>query len=271
MPSGIRTWKKPSPLIATSSGLSVLLQVALRWMRSVATTRTPVPTCRPDGRRVCSRGLAADLAQVLVHQVLEHGAAALEAVGADVGQVVRDDVQLGLLGFQAGLGDLEGTHHGECSFGMGGSAVGQQLVGRLLVVVRGLHRLHLHLEAARAARSWRPWPRPALTLLPSTAPPATRHGRVGFGRRQAFAHAEQAVVAAHQVGGRRVDQLQAADLGHAGWRIARAARRDGAVGRDRARVEPGGTTSAPPSPTTGRPPMVSSWPSAPTCRSPTRV
>jgi hypothetical protein len=43
--------------------------------------------------------LAPGLAQVLVNQVLEHRVAALEAVGADVGEVVRDGVQLGLLGF----------------------------------------------------------------------------------------------------------------------------------------------------------------------------
>ena len=50
-------------------------------------------------------GARAGLAQVLVHQVLEHDAGALEAVGAHVGEVVRHGVQLGLLAFHAGLGD----------------------------------------------------------------------------------------------------------------------------------------------------------------------
>ena len=53
----------------------------------------------------------AGLAQVLVHQVLEDHAAALVAVGADVGQVVGDGVQLELLAFHAGLGDPQRTIH----------------------------------------------------------------------------------------------------------------------------------------------------------------
>ena len=64
------------------------------------------------------------LAHVLVQQVLEHGARLLKAGGADVGEVVRDDVEIGLLGFQAGLGDVERTDHcilllvaGECLHG----------------------------------------------------------------------------------------------------------------------------------------------------------
>eukprot|EP01038_Epipyxis_sp_PR26KG_P002683 gene2684-3807_t len=36
----------------------------------------------------------------------------LEAVGRDVGEVVRDGVRLGLLGLHAGLRDPQGTHHG---------------------------------------------------------------------------------------------------------------------------------------------------------------
>ncbi|MCY1377172.1 hypothetical protein D9M69_647280 [compost metagenome] len=54
VPSGISTWKKPLPLMATSVGLSVLVRLPCEWMRSVATTCTPVPTCRPEGRRVWS-------------------------------------------------------------------------------------------------------------------------------------------------------------------------------------------------------------------------
>jgi len=41
--------------------------------------------------------------------------AALEAVGADVGEVVRDGVQLRLLGLHAGLADPKRTHHGDSS------------------------------------------------------------------------------------------------------------------------------------------------------------
>jgi hypothetical protein len=43
------------------------------------------------------------LPQVLVHQVFKHRMGAFEACGGDVGQVVGDNVQLGLLGFHAGF------------------------------------------------------------------------------------------------------------------------------------------------------------------------
>jgi hypothetical protein len=57
------------------------------------------------------RRLAAALAQVLIDQVFEHRAAALEAGGAHVGQVVGDHVELRLLRVEAGLGDVEGANH----------------------------------------------------------------------------------------------------------------------------------------------------------------
>src|SRR3989344_6528511 len=46
------TWKKPWPLMARS--LELLVCSRLPWVcrRSVATSRTPVPTCKPEGRRV---------------------------------------------------------------------------------------------------------------------------------------------------------------------------------------------------------------------------
>jgi hypothetical protein len=51
--------------------------------------------------------VGSDLAQVLVNQVFENRIAALETIGGDIGQVVGNDVQLGLLGFHAGFGDPE--------------------------------------------------------------------------------------------------------------------------------------------------------------------
>ncbi len=59
------------------------------------------------------RGLAAGLAQVLVHQVFKHGATALEASGAHVGQVVGHHVKLGLLRVKTCLGNVQGTNHGK--------------------------------------------------------------------------------------------------------------------------------------------------------------
>jgi len=56
--------------------------------------------------------LRAGLAHVLVQQVLEHRTRLLEAVGADVGEVVGDDVEVGLLGFETGFCDEKRTDHG---------------------------------------------------------------------------------------------------------------------------------------------------------------
>ena len=53
MPSGISTWKKPAPLIATSFELPVCVRPPCVYRRSVATCCTPVPSCRPDGSSVC--------------------------------------------------------------------------------------------------------------------------------------------------------------------------------------------------------------------------
>ena len=65
------------------------------------------------GRQLGLLGAAgAGLAQRLVHQVLEHGTRALEAAGADVGEVVGDDIELRLLRAQSGLRNPQGLHHG---------------------------------------------------------------------------------------------------------------------------------------------------------------
>ena len=52
-PSGNCTWKKPAPLMATSSELPVCCRLPWVKIRSVATGRTPVPNCIPDGNCVC--------------------------------------------------------------------------------------------------------------------------------------------------------------------------------------------------------------------------
>ncbi|MNO63817.1 hypothetical protein D3C76_545330 [compost metagenome] len=56
-------------------------------------------------------GLRAWLAFDLVQQVLEFGAITLEAGGRDVGQVVGDDRQVGVLCGQAGFSDPESRKH----------------------------------------------------------------------------------------------------------------------------------------------------------------
>ena len=57
------------------------------------------------GHWVCWEDGAAGLAHVLVQQVLEDRAVALEAGGVDVGEVVRNDRHARLLRIEAGLGN----------------------------------------------------------------------------------------------------------------------------------------------------------------------
>ena len=58
-----------------------------------------------DGAAVGTVG--ADAAQILVDQVLELGAPALEAGRRHVRHVVGDDFDVGLLGLHPGAGDIE--------------------------------------------------------------------------------------------------------------------------------------------------------------------
>ena len=62
-------------------------------------------------RRLLAAG-GAGLAQVLVHQVLEHRVRTLVAVRRHVGEVVRDGVQLRLLGLHSRLRNPQRSHHG---------------------------------------------------------------------------------------------------------------------------------------------------------------
>src|SRR5262249_49896381 len=57
-----------------------------------------------------------------VEQVLEVAAAALEAGGVDVREVVGDDVDAELLGFHSGRGGVQGTEHRGLLFLPGGGA-----------------------------------------------------------------------------------------------------------------------------------------------------
>src|SRR5690606_26254604 len=55
--------------------------------------------------------LSARLPDGLVHEVFKDRTGALETCRADVGQVVRDHIQAGLLSFQPGFADPEGAYH----------------------------------------------------------------------------------------------------------------------------------------------------------------
>ncbi len=92
--------------------VAALLQVALREAAHVGHGARAQADLQPGGQRGLLGAVGPGLADVLVHQVLEHHVRLLEAVGRGVGEVVRDGVQLRLLGFHAGLRDPQRTHHG---------------------------------------------------------------------------------------------------------------------------------------------------------------
>ena len=89
------------------------------WMRSVAMGRTPAE------QEAATLGVRAGLAQVLVEQILENRPRTLEAVGRYVGEVVGDDIELGLLGIEAGAGNPEGADH-RGLLGVGGVSEGRR-------------------------------------------------------------------------------------------------------------------------------------------------
>src|SRR3712207_6676698 len=75
-----------------------LLQVALLGDAVDRRRLHAEPDLRPRGQdRAVVRALRADAAEVLVEQVLELGPPALVAGGVQVGDVVRDDLDVGLL------------------------------------------------------------------------------------------------------------------------------------------------------------------------------
>ena len=65
----------------------------------------------PGGKFGILRGAGADLAYVLVDQILERGAIALEAGGVDIGQIIGNDRHARLLRIQSGLCDPECRVH----------------------------------------------------------------------------------------------------------------------------------------------------------------
>ena len=71
------------------------------FSRDDAGTGTNHQTSRRNGS-LCS--LTTRLTDVLIQQIFEHSAVALEARGIDVGQVIRDNAESGLLCIQTGLG-----------------------------------------------------------------------------------------------------------------------------------------------------------------------
>ena len=88
------------------------------------------------------RRLRARLTQRLVEQILENRARPLEAVGTDVSQIVRNHIELGLLGIQAGTGNPQGTNHGSGPIRNSATAAGQ-------------HAGHWYLQSAASSLAFR--------------------------------------------------------------------------------------------------------------------
>ena len=88
-----------------------LLQVALREQTRRG-HRPHTGTQLQSGRQLrVGRGLRPHLPHVLVDQVFKYGLRTLVAIGAHVGQVVRDHVHLRLLRIQTGLGNPQRSNH----------------------------------------------------------------------------------------------------------------------------------------------------------------
>jgi hypothetical protein len=98
-----------------------LLQVALAEVARRRRHARAQAHLQPGGQLGLVAAGRADLAQAVVHQVLEDHAAALEAAGADVGQIVGDGVQLELLALHAALGNPQRTIHASGSRQLTGS------------------------------------------------------------------------------------------------------------------------------------------------------
>jgi hypothetical protein len=60
--------------------------------------------------------LRSGAAQILIDQILKFSPAPLEAGGRDIGDIVRNDFDIRLLGLHARRGDLQGTHGGSVLF-----------------------------------------------------------------------------------------------------------------------------------------------------------
>ena len=88
-----------------------LLQVPLREVAAGGHRAHAQADLQTRWQRGLFGGIRADLAQILVHQVFEDRMGLLEAIGGNVGQIVGNHIQLGLLGFHAGLGYPERVNH----------------------------------------------------------------------------------------------------------------------------------------------------------------
>ncbi len=92
-------------------GVAGLHDIALAVLLLSGHHLDPGAEHQPGGQLGVLRRLGADLAQVLVDQIVEHRPVPFEAGGVDIGEVVRDHGHVGLLGIESGFGDPEcGVH-----------------------------------------------------------------------------------------------------------------------------------------------------------------
>ena len=102
---GHEDFKEATTLNGQIKRVACLHQVPLREQtlrRNDTSTRTDL---KSRGQHGVLRGLRPRLSDVLIQQVLENGTAPLEAIGADVREVIRNSGHLGLLCIQSGFGN----------------------------------------------------------------------------------------------------------------------------------------------------------------------
>ena len=138
----ILTRKYPLPWMARSSWLPVVCIVPCDWLVWVLCTRTPVPS-RDSGGRSLSGGVQIARQLLLpVQQVLEIEAVPFERGGLHVGQIVGDDVQLGLHRRHAGGGVVKHLNRHGYAF----KILAEQFVEH---PVLGLHHVQIGFQVPR--------------------------------------------------------------------------------------------------------------------------
>src|SRR5690606_31297008 len=142
--------KKPRPLIATSSAPPVWAR--LPWANSleVAATRTPVPTCRPVGRLVCSEVAPPGWRVVWYSRSSKLARSRLKPVVLVLARLLEMTAMRACIVSRPVLVIHGGWVMGRFrQWSWAGSARGEQCVGRAGVFITDLQDPYLHLDLAR--------------------------------------------------------------------------------------------------------------------------
>src|SRR5690606_10362286 len=230
LPSGIRIWKNPRPLIAMSSGCSVVCRVPVVKIFWVPATRTPVPTCRPEGNWVSWVLWAPGWRLIWYSRSSNSGRSRLKPVVETLARLL--EMVLSMVSWADRPVLL--THSAACMScllaGQVRSADLQKFVGGLGVLFGGAHHLDVQLELpGQGQHGGHLFHRVDVAAFEKSGDQGD--GAIG-GLLQAIIHAHQAVFALVHGGLGRLDQLDAVHLGQHVRRFALGAETDGAVDAD---------------------------------------